>query len=166
MADTPAKTSRAWLLDFGRGLQAAVGLHEMSQVVLTPTVFEVPYTPHYCSEILSWQDQLLPVVDVPSLLEGQKVFRSQQDVIGIAVYQKSLVNIGYAGVHLANLPTSLFVSDDQACALPPQLQYWQPLAIACFNLDNTVVPIIDLARLFSPTIRQSTFPKIPSHATA
>lgn len=160
MADTIEKTSRAWILDFGRGLQAAVGLHEMSQVALSPPIFEVPYTPHYCDEVLVWQNRLLPVLDVPSLLEGQKIFRAQQEIVGIAIYQKNLANVGYAGVHLASLPIGIFVTDEQACALPQHLQHWQPLAIACFNIDHTIIPIIDLARLFSPTVRHLTFPKI------
>ena len=54
-----ANTSRAWLLNFGQGLQAAVGYHEMWQILMAPRLFEVPYTPSYCNEILVLQENIL-----------------------------------------------------------------------------------------------------------
>jgi len=67
-----AKTNRAWVLDFGSGLRAAVGHHEMWQVLLSPKLFDVPCTPSYCGEVLIFQDRILPVLSVSHLLEREK----------------------------------------------------------------------------------------------
>jgi chemotaxis signal transduction protein len=150
MAKQESKFSRAWLLDFGRGLQAAVGLHEMWQVLISPELFDVPHTPFYCNEVLVFQRLILPVIDMPSLLEGQKIIHAHNDVVGVAVYQQSSTDpIHYGGLHLATTPQAIYVSDEQACDLPFHQKYWEPLTIACFEKDNVAIPILNLAYLFS-----------------
>jgi len=144
------KTSRAWLLDFGRGLQAAVGHHEMWQVLISPVLFEIPCTPTYCSQVLIFQNSILPVLDMSSLLEGQKTIPVTTPVVGIAIYQEDPSHpIRYACLHLTTTPQSIYVDDDQACDLPPHQPYWEPLAISCFSHKGRIIPIIDLAYLFS-----------------
>jgi chemotaxis signal transduction protein len=150
MTEDVAKTSRAWLLDFGRGLQAAVGHQEMWQVLISPVLFDVPCTPTYCSEVLVFQDLILPVLDMSSLLEGQKTIPVTSPVVGIAIYQDDPTQpIRYACLHLATTPQSIYVSDEQACDLPAHQPYWEPLAQSCFSIDGRTIPIIDLAYLFS-----------------
>lgn len=164
MTEQVATNSRAWLLDFGRGLQAAVGLHEMWQVLISPTLFDVPCTPIYCSEVLIYQDKLiLPVLDMPSLLEGQKIIHAHNDVIGIAVYQEDLNHpLHYVGLHLATTPLGIHVSDDQACELPSHQHYWEPLAVSCFSRNGIAIPILDLAYLFSEDFNSIIDTKINS----
>lgn len=143
------KTSRAWVLDFGKDIQAACGHHEMWQVLISPTVFSVPCTPFYCDTVLIFQDNILPVLDIISLLAGQKIVQ-QNRVIGIAIYQENPDDIiHYAGVQLAEMPRSIFVSDDQMCDLSAELPFQEPLAISCFSHQNQKIPIIDFAYLFS-----------------
>lgn len=148
------KTSRAWILDFGKGLQAAVGLHEMSHVLTAPVLFDVPGTPHFCNEVIVFQQRILPVLDIPSLLEGQKVTHSSHEVVGIAVYQDNPVNpTSYGGLRLASLPHSIYVTDDQACELPSHKHYWAPpLSVACFQYDGAVIPVLNLVYLFNKTL--------------
>lgn len=147
-------TARAWLLDFGKGLQAAVGLHEMSQVMLSVDLLAVPCTPVYCSEVFIFQNRILPALDVAGLLEGQKIYRSEQNVIGIAIYQKSPTeSVRYGGLHLATLPLSIFVDNEQACDLPAHQQYWSPFAISCFSRNEVAIPILDLTRLFTTEMK-------------
>ncbi|MEN8214799.1 MAG: hypothetical protein ABFS56_00155 [Pseudomonadota bacterium] len=145
-----AKSSRAWLLDFGGGLQAAIGYHEMWQALVSPTLFKVPCTPHYCSEVLIFQKEILPVLDMSSLLERDKISPLMSQVVGIAVYQEvPTLPIRYACLRLASMPKGIFVSDDQACDLLADQFYWKPLALSSFSRDDVVIPIIDLAYLFS-----------------
>lgn len=144
------KATRAWLLDFGAELYAAVGLHEMSQVIISPMLFDVPTTPHYCSEVVIMQDRILPVLDMPSLLAGQKIIHSHHDVVGVGVYQFSPTEpLQYAGLRLATTPSTIYVSDEDACELPESQCYWQPFSISCIKYNDLAVPIIDLAALFS-----------------
>ncbi len=150
MTEDVAKNSRAWLLDFGRGLQAAVGHHEMWQVLISPVLFEVPCTLTYCSEVLVFQDRILPILDMSNLLEGEKTIPVTSSVVGIAIYQDEPTHpIHYAGLHLATRPQSIYVSDNQACDLPAHQPCWEPLALSCFFHKGRTIPIIELAYLFS-----------------
>ncbi len=145
-----AKSSRAWLLDFGDGLQAAVGYHEMLQVLLSAKLFEVPCTPQYCREVLIFQNDILPVFDLSSLLEREKITPLMDQVLGIALYQENPDHpIRYAALRLASMPQSIYVSDEQACDLPADQDYWKPFALSSFSRDEVVIPIIDLGYLFS-----------------
>lgn len=145
--------ARAWLLNFGHGLKAAVGLHEMSQIMLSSSLHKIPTTPFYASEILILEERVLPVVDVPKLLSGNATMTSSNDIIGIAVYQ-GLPNepAHYGGLRLAGLPTSIDVEDIQACDLPESMLFWQPLSISCFSHNKEPIPVVDLSRVFSADI--------------
>jgi len=148
-----AKTSRAWLLDFGNGLQAAVGNHEMWQVILTPTLFDVPVAPTYCDHVLVFQGHVLPVVNIPNLLGYELTPTVDKSVVGIAVFQDNPANpIHYGCLLLANMPQNIYVSDDSACELPIDKIYWEPLAISSFSHNDETIPIINLATLFSEKI--------------
>ncbi len=160
MIEEVAKTSRAWLLNFGGGLQAAVGHHEMWQVLISPTLFDVPGTPRYCNDVLIFQEQILPVLNVPNmLLEGQKIIIVTSRVVGIAVFQEDPnLPVHYGGMYLASMPLNIYVSDEQVCDLPDHQKYWEPLTLSCFSRNGVAIPIIDLAYLFSDefnTIKQA-----------
>ncbi len=146
-----ANTSRAWLLNFGQGLQAAVGYHEMWQILMAPRLFEVPYTPSYCNEILVLQENILPVLDLSARLIGHKKMTSlTKPIVGIVIYKEDPNHLAHYGcLHLTDLPQSIYVSDNQACDLPEEESYWAPLVLSCFSHEERVVPIIDLAYLFS-----------------
>lgn len=142
------KTSRAWLLDFGKGFQAVVGAHEMSQVILEPPLFYVPCTVPYCNEVLILRDRILPILDVPTLLTGHEDTPPRY-VIGIGAYQTAPTQpIHYGGLYLATTPLPIVVSDSQACALPAKYAYWKPYILSCFSYLGTAMPILDLGRLF------------------
>lgn len=156
-----ANVSRAWLLDFGRGFHAAVGAHEMSHIELSMTLYEIPQTPHYCNEVIIWQDFILPVLDIPSLMEGHKISHAHSgDVIGIVVYQEHpTLPIQSAALHLATTPVGIHVSDDDACSLSTDQQQWQPLALSCFSYHGMTIPILNLAHLFSKQFNTFKFSK-------
>jgi len=142
-------TNRAWLLDFGRGLQAAVGLHEIFQVLLSVELFQVPCTPLYCNEVFILRKRILPVLDVPSLLEGKRFLSMHNEIIGIAAFHDVFKQaMGYAGLRLATLPVGISVSDEQACTLPKELVVWQPFACSCFYHEGQAIPILDFKTLF------------------
>jgi len=141
-------TSKAWLLDFGYGLQAAVGYNEMWQILMSPKIFEIPCTPKYCNQVLVFQDHILPLLDISYLLKGKKSITD--DVVSIALYQDDPNKpVNYAGITCATIPRSINVSDDQMCELPNEQQYWKPFCVSCFSLENQAIPIINLAYIFS-----------------
>lgn len=144
------KVSRAWLLDFGKGLQAAVGVHEMSHIELSMKLFEIPRAPMYCNEVIIWQDEILPVVDLPSLVAGKKVLRTTRSVIGICIYQERSEDLAIFGaMHLSTTPTGIYVSDTDMCELPGHQKFWQLFSVSCFNYNGITVPVLDFSALFS-----------------
>jgi len=147
-AEKIVKTSRAWLLDFGKGFRAVVGAHEMSQVILEPPLFYVPCAPPYCNEVLTLRDRIIPVLDVPTLLTGQEDTPPRY-VVGIGAYQTAPTQpIHYGGLYLAITPLPITVSDNQACVLPSKYAYWKPYVLSCFLYLGAEVPILDLGKLF------------------
>lgn len=155
-------SSRAWLLDFGKGLRAAVGAHEMSQVLLATQLHEVPCTPFYANEVFIFQESILPMLDVAALITGHADDMAHlhvgSNIIGLALYQLNPTDPAhYAGLRLTTLPVNIFVADDQFCELPTRLSFWQPAAISCFKLNDTEIPIIDLAKLFSGKVSPADF---------
>jgi chemotaxis signal transduction protein len=149
-------TSKAWLLDFGYDLQAAVGYNEMWQILMSPKIFEIPCTPKYCNQVLVFQDHILPLLDISYLLIGKKSITD--DVVSIALYQDDPNKpVNYAGINCATIPRSINVSDDQMCELPSEQQYWKPFCLSCFSLENQAIPIINLAYIFSLEFKSLQF---------
>ncbi len=147
------KTSRAWLLDFGNNQQAAVGHHEMWQIILSPTLFNIPSTPTYCNNVMVFQGHILPVVNIPNLLGKESTSMVDRNVVGITVFQDNPANpIRYGCLLLANMPQNIYVSDDSACKLPDDKRYWEYLAISCFSYNDVVIPVINFASLFSKDV--------------
>jgi len=151
MIEEMTKKDQAWLLDFGNGLQAAVAYHEMWQVLLSPKLFDVPCTPGYCSHVLILQNKILPVLNMATLLlDAEKPFIAIGNVIGVVVYQTEPKEpADYGCLYLSKMPQRIEVSDDDACDLPEDKKYWEPLTLSCFLRDGVAIPIIDFAYLFS-----------------
>ncbi|GEM_PF-462876 len=150
-----ADIQRAWILNFGKGFYAAVAFHEMSQVLISPRLFDLPYTPLYCSEVLLLGRVILPVMDVATLLDGRKDPESATDIIGIAVYQQQAGSeLSYVGLHLQNYPIAVRITDEMACELPSYPPLWEKITLSCFDYEGRPTPILDLAALFSDTLRQ------------
>lgn len=152
-----AATARAWLLDFGQGFRAAVGLHEMSQVLLSVTLFKLPCTPQYCQDVFVFQNRILPVLDLVSLFNGCAINRSADNIIGVALYQAQPDQpVHYGGFYLEVMPASIVVSDEQAAHLPEKKQYWQPFSASCFLYEGEAIPILNLAAFFTQQLSEYT----------
>ncbi len=151
MIEEITKKDQAWLLDFGNGLQAAVAYHEMWQVLLSPKLFDVACTPQYCSHVLIFQKRILPVLNLATfLLDAHKPFIATGNVVGIAVYQTDpQAPVNYGCLYLSQMPQRIEVSDEDACDLPDEIKYWEPLTLSCFLRNEVAIPIIDFASLFS-----------------
>ena len=152
--DTPA-----WLLDLNGRQHAAVGEFEIIHVMTErPTLFEVPLSPSYCRHALTWQDHIVPVMDIQAFLIEQKkgsqapVEPTPDSAIAIVAYQAGTDQATQHGaLVMRNLPTRSVVRDDQACALPTtQHDGWEWLAISCYDDPAYgATPILDLPRIFS-----------------
>lgn len=150
MEQAATPTARAWLLDFGQGFRAAVGLHEMSQVLLSVELFQLPCTPQYCQEVFVFQNRILPVLDIVSLFSSPVINRDTSNIIGVALYQAQPHQpVHYGGLYLSVMPSSIVVNDEQATHLTEKQHCWQPFAVSAFIYEGDTIPILNLAAFFT-----------------
>ena len=149
--------ANAWLLDLGRGRHAAVGELEMVHVLPEPpTLFEIPRTPDYCRQVLVWQGEVLPVMDIAMRLWAQpsevpRPLGGARDLVAIAAFQQRPGDVPrHGGLLLRGMPARIVVSDANACELPDSLQAWRPYALSCFDYSGVgPVPVLNLRGTFS-----------------
>ncbi|MDS4030580.1 MAG: chemotaxis protein CheW [Candidatus Contendobacter sp.] len=141
--------SAAWVLALDHQLRAAVGERELVHLIETPILLDVPRSPHYCRQVLVWNDTVLPAMDLAAWLRGQSTQR-QEPLAGVFAYQtRPGADPEYGALLLSAIPTQTRVDDDQVCALPKQPGNWQTLAISCFQQGDQPIPILDLPHIFS-----------------
>lgn len=144
---------RAWLLELGNDLRAAIPLHEMSQVLLSPDLYSIPLSPAHCQQVLLFQKRILPVIDVSTLVTDQKTADFSSKIIGLTVYQKAPKQpLQYAAMHLANMPTMIYVDDSQLTTLPEHEPLWKLFSVSCFMYEDRKIPVLDLAALYSAEV--------------
>ena len=138
------------MLEFSRNRMAAVGLHELVEVLSRPKCFHVPMASMRCHQVLVWRDQILPVVDLGSDLRGELEENDPGGAVtAIAVYQTVPGEpLRHGALQLSVMPKTVTVADNMACALPDTNSPLAELAISCFSFDNFAVPVIDLTRVF------------------
>jgi chemotaxis signal transduction protein len=152
---------KAWVLNFGAGVRAAVAFHEMSQVLLSPQLYHVPLSPAYCDHVLIMRYRLVPVLNMARLLAPiampSRVSEGEEDdnsTIGISVYQTvPEAPLSYVGLRLEGLPQTVFVNDEMACDLPAN-PLWELFSMSAFLFEGHVIPLLDLAALFSYEVRE------------
>ena len=141
---------RAWLLEFSRNQIAAVGLHEIVEVLSRPKLYHVPLSDVRCHQVLVWRDEILPVVNFGAERQANgKDAAMGGAVTAIAVYQTVPGEpLRHGALELRVMPKTISVADNMACALPDSASYIRDLAISCFSYENLAVPVIDLTRVF------------------
>ncbi len=142
--------STAWVLDFGADLRAAVSEREMLHLVSEPELYEIPATPLHCRQVVIWNQEILPVVNLADWLRGRRGGQAAS-FLGIFGYQDGPGTAPRQGaLILRAIPQRVSVSDDQASDLPDTPRLWDKVALACFeNEAGSRIPIIDLAKVFS-----------------
>jgi hypothetical protein len=142
-------TAQAWLLEFGGDRVAAVGLHELVEVLSRPKLYHVPMTVNPCHQVLVWRDEVLPVMNFISAGEPDDELTEGAPVTAIAAYQLNPgMPVRHGALELGAMPKTVTVDDGMSCQLPDAPGYLATLAISCFSYENFAVPVIDLARAF------------------
>jgi len=144
---------RAWLLELGNDHWAALPLHEMSQVLLSPELFPIPLAPAHCQQVLLFQKRILPVIDISTLVIGQKTVDFSSKIVGLTVYQKAPKQpLEYAAMHLASMPAVVNVEDSQLTSLPEDEPLWKLFSVSCFMYEERKIPVLDLGILYSAEV--------------
>lgn len=143
-------SAQAWLLEFSRNQVAAVGLHELVEVLSRPKLYHVPMASARAHQVLVWRDEILPVVNFGVDTASEAVAgQPTAAVTAIAVYQTVPGEpLRHGALQLAVMPRTVTVADNMACALPESQSAIADLAISCFSYENYAVPVIDLTRVF------------------
>ncbi len=146
------KAVSAWLLDLGEGLHAAVGEQEMIHVLPDPpTLFQIPRTPPYARQVMVWQDEVLPLINLRLRLAMPMAPERPMLVAVMAFQDHPGAAPRHGALKLGGPPVRIGVNDSLACELPEPQSDWRQLALACFEHANIgPVPVLDLHRLFSP----------------
>lgn len=137
--------STAWLLDLGGPLQAAIGHRELLQIIDMPEVFDVPCAPPYCRELVSWQQHLVPVMDLSLRMTALPSPRKLLVILGYLDGRSGQVGVG--AIALASAPRKITVDDHDALAASAYPE-WQGLAHSGFALNGCSVPVLQLSSLF------------------
>lgn len=142
----------AWVMQLDHVLSAAVGQMELIHIVDNPELIYIPKAPSYCNHVVLWNSIVIPVLDLSAWLnDSTLVYR--RNLVAIAVYRDEKGVLKYGGLHLADTPTLVTVSNDDACNLPVSSSLWQKISISCFSNDeHAPVPIIDIPKIFSDTL--------------
>lgn len=150
MLENPPGNSAAWILALDDALRAAVGERELVYLIETPILLEAPLSPPYCRQVLVWNENLLPAMDLAAYLRPGKPVRRAQTLAGVFAYQAEPDTLpAYGALLLASIPERTRVADDHACPLPKQPAGWRTLAISCFRRGDDPIPVLDLPHLFT-----------------
>ncbi len=139
--------ANAWVLNLGGGHSMAIGEREMIHLVDQPRLESIPHTPAHCHDVVLWEGEILPVMDMASWLgldEGRR-----ESVCVVAWQPRPDVRPGIGALVFSGMPLRVLVDDDQACDLPETPAGWGRVAQACFTHEGRPVPILDLAFVFS-----------------
>ena len=138
-------------MNIGAGWSVAVGAHRMVEYLLSPPIHRLPRMPVHCLGVLIWQEQMIPVLDLASVLSepdparGNNVRRAV-----ILAYQESPGQpLRYGALVVRAAPIEVWASDDMPCPLPEELPVLKHFARSCFLHQEEAIPILDTTRLFA-----------------
>ena len=149
-------SSDAWLLECRDSLSIAIAVHEMAEYVQAPIRFAVPGSPEYCSSVLLWQENLVPIMDIAALL-GHPPAEEISPMSVVTYQQQPGAPLQHLAISVTSAPEKIRVEDEQVCELPEELNtgVLMPVTLSCFTHDTRPVIILDIAGLCSAKFRDA-----------
>lgn len=139
----------AWIMKINETIYISVSQMELVHIISNPAIIPVPRAPAYCQNIIIWNDNVLPVVDISQLLDGANDSYYNQSV-AVITYRDHNNIIQYGGILLADSPVLEHVNNDQLCQLSGDTMNLHAISLSCFTSKKGFqVPIIDMSKLFS-----------------
>jgi len=142
----------AVLFEFTSGRHAAIGLHEVAELVISPRLVPVPLAPDYCHSLCIWQDRAIPFVELAPLI-GQRSLGNIQLALVVTYLARSNGEQRWGALGLSAYFRIVSVGDDAACPLPQDSSAWPSIAHSCFQLVDENVPILNLDALFEQRLQ-------------
>jgi chemotaxis signal transduction protein len=153
-------TSDAWLLECGETLSIAVGDHEMVELLQTESCHHVPGAPPYCSDVLQWHENMVPIMDIEVLHDNAGRERSAS-YLCLLNYQEALDRpLQQLALRVDRAPERIQVDDAQVCELPGDYDDspLKPVILSCFTYHAKPVLILDISSLCSDEFRDLASP--------
>lgn len=149
-------TSAAWLLECGDSLALAVADHEMAEFVQQRETWTVPGAPGYCTSVMVWQNNIVPVMDLRALRDGFAETSNKSHACVLNYQEAPHLPLQQLAVCVTRAPQKIRVDDEQACDFPASLESGKlrEVTLACFAHDGLPVLIVDIARLCSAEFRE------------
>lgn len=148
-------TSDAWLLDCGESLSIAVGDHEMVELVQTGDQYPVTTASEQGTEVVQWQEKVVPVMEVGSLHSGGGQ-ESPGPYLCLLNYQASAgMPLQQLALRVARAPERIQVDDAQVCEFPRDFDdsRLKSVTLSCFTHHAKPVLVLDIASLCSNEFR-------------
>ncbi|HEX2667816.1 MAG TPA: hypothetical protein VHP13_05535 [Gammaproteobacteria bacterium] len=140
--------ANAWLLNFGAGLRAAIGIRDLVYTFYHPETCEVPEFPSHRCRALLWRQHRLPVWDLRTWLDGDA--GDTWPYAAVVAYRGCGRQLQeYGALRLAAPPLKVRLEDEDMCPLPEPEVRWHEVASCCFGWRRQPTPVLDLQRMFS-----------------
>lgn len=150
----------AWVLRVENSIHVSVSQMELVHVISNPELHKVPHASDYCNDIVIWNDNMLPVICIASLLNDTS-YDERLGFVAVIIYKGQNNAIQYGGIKLSGPPWLESVSNNQMCMLPDAETKINEISLSCFiSKDNHTVPILDMNKLFSRSYTESNMASI------
>lgn len=145
----------AWIMNINEKLFVSVSQMELVHIINDPVYSNIPWAPGYCHDVIVWNDNILPVVDLSGLDDHHKV-NTIRGIVAVIVYRDDRGEIHYGGIFMSKSPDLEPVDNSQVCRLPAHAECLQEVTLSCFtSKKGHQVPILDIGRLFSSNYAES-----------
>ena len=139
----------AWVMKVNDSSYAAISQMELAHIINDPVFVRVPSSPGHCQNIIMWNDNVLPVVDLGQLGDAAGS-RPRHNVVAVIIFRDTNNDLHHGGIALSSSPALEYVNNSQSCTIPNQARPLKDLTLACFTSEQGhQVPILDMTRLFS-----------------
>lgn len=148
-------TSAAWLLECGESLSIAVSDHEMVELVRAARDHHVPGTPDYCSNVVVWQENIVPIMDIGPLHDSAGEERTDTYLCLLNYQEAPNSPLQQLALRVNQAPERIQVDDAQVCEFPREFDgsRLKPVTLSCFTHHAKPVLILDISSLCSPGFR-------------
>lgn len=139
----------AWIMKVNDSSYASISQRELAHIINDPVFIRVPKSPSHCQNIIIWNDNVLPVVDLGELYDAAGS-PPRHNVVAVIIFRDNNNDLHHGGIALNSSPVLEYVNNSQSCTIPNQARPLEDLTLACFTSEQGhQVPILDMTRLFS-----------------
>ena len=140
----------AWCLRLTNQQTLAVAQQQVVEYLTNVSACLVPKSNPECNQVILWRDRVLPVWGTNSSSEYSAI-ELHSHILVISYLDNAMVGDDkpqLLALSLSMAPVLLSVCDEDQCQpSPAQSDFWKTSILACFQYQNSPVPVINFFRL-------------------